>query len=203
MKAVQVVGHGRDPGMTGVPTPSVTGPYDVVGRIGGAVVCRADLHILVCAVIGAGGLGHIGVQVLKALTAAEIVVVDRNPDAVEPAGSTGADDRVSRPNRRTPHPRAPGSPPGRTRAEPGRPGAGPAVPGRRLLSVRRPDHGRTAVRGDGHVLPVAAGDEPVGKPPLGERLDRRQTPPRCAGVSGRAQRLNVRRGTALRARAWA
>ncbi|MEU6539017.1 NAD(P)-dependent alcohol dehydrogenase [Streptomyces sp. NPDC047000] len=215
MKAVQVVGYGRDPEMTDVPTPSVTGPYDVVVRIGGAGVCRTDLHILegqwaaksgvtlpytighenagwvhavgsavtnvaegdkvivhplitcglcracrsgddvhceqslfpgidtaggyaeylktsarsvvriddplepagvaaladagltayhavakaarklrpgdVCAVIGAGGLGHIGVQVLKALTAAEIVVVDRNPDAVELAGSIGAD----------------------------------------------------------------------------------------------------------------
>jgi NAD+-dependent secondary alcohol dehydrogenase Adh1 len=43
-----------------------------------------------CVVIGAGGLGHIGVQVLRALTAAEIVVVDRNPDAVKLAGEIGA-----------------------------------------------------------------------------------------------------------------
>ncbi|WP_380176914.1 NAD(P)-dependent alcohol dehydrogenase [Kineococcus sp. DHX-1] len=41
-------------------------------------------------VIGAGGLGHIGIQVLAALTAAEIVVVDRNPDAVALAESIGA-----------------------------------------------------------------------------------------------------------------
>lgn len=218
MKAVQVVGYGRDPEMTDVPEPSVTGPYDVVVRIGGAGVCRTDLHILEgqwaqksgvtlpytighenagwvhavgsavtnvaegdkvivhplitcglcracrsgddvhceqslfpgidtaggyaeylrtsarsvirideslepadvaaladagltayhavakaarklrpgdrCVVIGAGGLGHIGVQVLKALTAAEIVVVDRNPDAVKLAGSIGADHGV-------------------------------------------------------------------------------------------------------------
>jgi NAD+-dependent secondary alcohol dehydrogenase Adh1 len=43
-----------------------------------------------CVVIGAGGLGHIGIQVLAALTAAELVVVDRNPDAVELALAIGA-----------------------------------------------------------------------------------------------------------------
>jgi len=41
-------------------------------------------------VIGAGGLGHIGIQVLAALTPAEIVVVDRNPDAVKLALEIGA-----------------------------------------------------------------------------------------------------------------
>jgi NAD+-dependent secondary alcohol dehydrogenase Adh1 len=44
-----------------------------------------------CVVIGAGGLGHIGIQVLKASTPARIVVVDRNPDAVKLAESIGAD----------------------------------------------------------------------------------------------------------------
>jgi len=47
-----------------------------------------------CVVIGAGGLGHIGIQVLKALTPAEIVVVDRHEDAVELALSVGADHGV-------------------------------------------------------------------------------------------------------------
>ncbi len=47
-----------------------------------------------CVVIGAGGLGHIGIQVLKALTPAEIVVVDRNEDAVKLALSIGADHGV-------------------------------------------------------------------------------------------------------------
>ncbi|MBB3662382.1 MULTISPECIES: NAD(P)-dependent alcohol dehydrogenase [Prauserella salsuginis group] len=47
-----------------------------------------------CVVIGAGGLGHIGIQVLKALTAAELIVVDRNPDAVTLAVSIGADHGV-------------------------------------------------------------------------------------------------------------
>ncbi|MFD2091110.1 zinc-binding dehydrogenase [Blastococcus deserti] len=40
--------------------------------------------------IGAGGLGHIGIQVLAALSPAEIVVVDRNPQAVKLAESIGA-----------------------------------------------------------------------------------------------------------------
>lgn len=42
-------------------------------------------------VIGAGGLGHIGVQALKSLTAAEIIVVDRSPAALKLAASLGAD----------------------------------------------------------------------------------------------------------------
>lgn len=44
--------------------------------------------------IGAGGLGHIGIQVLKALTAAEVIVVDRNADAVKLALDIGADHGV-------------------------------------------------------------------------------------------------------------
>ncbi len=41
-------------------------------------------------VIGAGGLGHIGVQCLAALTATTIVVADRNPDALKLASQIGA-----------------------------------------------------------------------------------------------------------------
>jgi NAD+-dependent secondary alcohol dehydrogenase Adh1 len=218
MKAVQVVGYDEPLRMTEVPEPRVTGPFDVVVRIGGAGVCRTDLHILEgqwkeksgvtlpytighenagwvhavgsavtnvaegdkvivhplitcglcracrfgddvhcaqslfpgidtaggyaeylktsarsvvkiddslepadvaaladagltayhaaakaarrlrpgdkCVVIGAGGLGHIGIQVLKAISAAELIVVDRNPDAVKLAVSIGADHGV-------------------------------------------------------------------------------------------------------------
>jgi NAD+-dependent secondary alcohol dehydrogenase Adh1 len=45
-------------------------------------------------VIGAGGLGHIGVQALAALTATKIIVVDKNPDALELAKQIGADETV-------------------------------------------------------------------------------------------------------------
>lgn len=218
MRAVQVVGYHRDLRLAEVPVPEPSGPFDVVVRIGGAGVCRTDLHILEgqwaeksgvelpytighenagwvhavgaavtnvaegdkvivhplvtcglcracrsgddvhceysafpgidsdggyadylrtsarslvklgaslepadvaafadagltayhaaakaarrltpldrCVIIGAGGLGHIGVQVLKAISAAELVVVDRNPDAVRLASSIGADHAV-------------------------------------------------------------------------------------------------------------
>ncbi len=47
-----------------------------------------------CVVIGAGGLGHIGIQCLAALTATDIVVIDRNPEALELAESLGANHTV-------------------------------------------------------------------------------------------------------------
>lgn len=215
MKAVQVVGYHTKLQLTEVPQPTVEGPLDVIVRIGGAGVCRTDLHILegqweeksgvglpytighenagwvaatgdavtnvavgdkvilhplitcglcracrfgddvhcenskfpgidvdggyaeylrttarsvvriddslepadvaaladagltayhavakvakttrpgdVCVVIGAGGLGHIGIQVLKAISGVTVVVLDRNPDAVALAEQIGAD----------------------------------------------------------------------------------------------------------------
>ncbi|MFI7195347.1 NAD(P)-dependent alcohol dehydrogenase [Nocardia nova] len=215
MKAVQVVGYHTKLQLTEVPEPGIQGPLDVIVRIGGAGVCRTDLHILegqweeksgvrlpytighenagwvhavgdavtnvavgdkvilhplitcglcracrsgddvhcensefpgidvdggyaeylrttarsvvriddllepadvaaladagltayhavakvakstrpgdVCVVIGAGGLGHIGIQVLKAISAVTVVVVDRNPEAVDLAVGIGAD----------------------------------------------------------------------------------------------------------------
>jgi len=218
MRAVQVVGYHQDLEMHEVDVPVATGPFDVIVRIGGAGVCRTDLHILegqweeksgvtlpytighenagwvhavgsavtnvregdkvivhplitcglcracrtgddvhcensqfpginadggyadylktsarsvvriddslepadvaaladagltayhaaakaakrltprdTCVVIGAGGLGHIGIQVLKALSPAKLVVVDRNPEALKLALSIGADHGV-------------------------------------------------------------------------------------------------------------
>jgi NAD+-dependent secondary alcohol dehydrogenase Adh1 len=41
-------------------------------------------------VVGAGGLGHIGIQVLRALSAAELIVVDRSWDALSLAEQLGA-----------------------------------------------------------------------------------------------------------------
>jgi NAD+-dependent secondary alcohol dehydrogenase Adh1 len=214
MRAVQVVGYHEKLEMTEVPVPEAAGPWDVVVRIGGAGVCRTDLHILegqwaeksqvqlpytighenagwvhavgsavtnvregdpvilhplitcglcracrrgddvhcedsafpgintaggyaeylrtsarsvvriddslapadvaaladagltayhaaakaarrltprdTCVVIGAGGLGHIGIQVLRALSPARLVVVDRNQAALDLATSIGA-----------------------------------------------------------------------------------------------------------------
>jgi len=218
MKAVQVVGYHTGLQLTDIPEPTIEGPLDVIVRIGGAGVCRTDLHILegqweaksgvalpytighenagwvhavgdavgnvavgdkvilhplitcglcracrsgddvhcensrfpgidvdggyaeylrttarsvvriddslepadvaaladagltayhavakvaqttrpgdVCVVIGAGGLGHIGIQALAAITGTRIIVVDRNPDALALAKQIGADDTV-------------------------------------------------------------------------------------------------------------
>ncbi|WP_241383727.1 NAD(P)-dependent alcohol dehydrogenase [Rhodococcus sp. CH91] len=218
MKAVQVVGYHTKLQLTEIPEPKVEGPLDVIVRIGGAGVCRTDIHILegqwaeksgvelpytighenagwvhavgdavtnvavgdkvilhplitcgqcracrsgddvhcensafpgidtnggyaeylrttarsvvriddslepadvaaladagltayhavakaakllrpgdVCVMIGAGGLGHIGIQVLKAISAATLVVIDRNPDAVALAAEIGADHAI-------------------------------------------------------------------------------------------------------------
>ncbi|MCQ4119636.1 NAD(P)-dependent alcohol dehydrogenase [Rhodococcus tibetensis] len=215
MKAVQVVGYHTKLQLTDIPEPTIEGPLDVIVRIGGAGVCRTDLHVLegqweektgvalpytighenagwvhavgdavsnvtvgdkvilhplitcglcracrfgddvhcqnskfpgidvnggyaeylhttarsvvriddslepadvaaladagltayhavakvakttrpgdVCVVIGAGGLGHIGIQVLKAISGVTVVVLDRNPAAVELAVKIGAD----------------------------------------------------------------------------------------------------------------
>ena len=215
MKAVQVVGYHTKLQLTEIPKPTVQGPFDVIVRIGGAGVCRTDIHILegqwepktgvelpytighenagwvdaigdavtnvavgdkvilhplitcglcracrsgddvhcensqfpgidtnggyaeylrtsarsvvrideslepadvaaladagltayhaaakiarvtgprdFCVVIGAGGLGHIGIQVLEAISGVTVIVVDRNPDAVKLAVEIGAD----------------------------------------------------------------------------------------------------------------
>jgi NAD+-dependent secondary alcohol dehydrogenase Adh1 len=218
MKAVRLHGYHQDPVIDEVPEPKVEGPFDVVVKIGGAGVCRTDLHIMegqwaeamgpelpytighenagwvhevgsavtnvavgdtvilhptptcglcracragqdmhcaqssfpgldhdggmaeylltsaracvkldpstrpqdvaaladagitayhavrkaipllypgtTCAVIGAGGLGHIGIQCLAALTATKIIVIDRNVDALKLAESLGAGETV-------------------------------------------------------------------------------------------------------------
>jgi NAD+-dependent secondary alcohol dehydrogenase Adh1 len=45
-------------------------------------------------VIGSGGLGHIGVQSLKAISATDVIVVDRMEAALEQARKLGADETV-------------------------------------------------------------------------------------------------------------
>src|SRR4029077_11392841 len=45
-------------------------------------------------VIGAGGLGHIGIQCLKAMTPAEVIVIDRSEKALALASEMGADATV-------------------------------------------------------------------------------------------------------------
>ena len=47
-----------------------------------------------CVVVGAGGLGHIGIQCLAALSSTRIVVIDRNPAALALAEELGAHETV-------------------------------------------------------------------------------------------------------------
>src|SRR5262249_59466028 len=75
-----------------------TQPKDVAALAAGGIpayhAVRKALPLLypgtTAVVIGAGGLGHIGIQCLAALTATNIVVVDRNPDALKLAEQLGA-----------------------------------------------------------------------------------------------------------------
>ena len=61
-------------------------------------------------VIGAGGLGHMAIQILQHLTPAQVIVVDKNPVALELAREKGADVTSSpvtpRPTRSARRPRA-------------------------------------------------------------------------------------------------
>ena len=46
MKAVRLHAYGERPVVEDVAEPTVTGPFDVIVRIGGAGLCRTDLHIV-------------------------------------------------------------------------------------------------------------------------------------------------------------
>lgn len=46
MKAVQIVGYNEPVKLVDAPEPKIESPMDVIVRIGGAGVCRTDLHIL-------------------------------------------------------------------------------------------------------------------------------------------------------------
>lgn len=46
MKAVRVIKYNQQPQLQEVDEPRITGPHDVIVRIGGAGLCRTDLHII-------------------------------------------------------------------------------------------------------------------------------------------------------------
>ncbi|HJP79565.1 MAG TPA: NAD(P)-dependent alcohol dehydrogenase [Pseudonocardiaceae bacterium] len=81
-----------------VPLDPRTRPQDVAALADAGITAyhavRKAIPLLypgtTCVVIGAGGLGHIGIQCLAALTATRIIVVDRNPAALELAVTLGA-----------------------------------------------------------------------------------------------------------------
>jgi NAD+-dependent secondary alcohol dehydrogenase Adh1 len=73
--------------------PKDVAPYTDAGLTAYRAAKKASRHLLpgqFAVVIGAGGLGHIGIQVLKSLCAAEIIVVDRSETALQLAKECGA-----------------------------------------------------------------------------------------------------------------
>ena len=74
--------------------PKDVAPYADAGLTAYHVVKKAAAHLTptdYAVVLGVGGLGHIGVQVLKALSAAAVVAVDRSEIALKLASESGAD----------------------------------------------------------------------------------------------------------------
>jgi alcohol dehydrogenase, propanol-preferring len=101
-------GLGRDGGLAEymvVPSPRLTVSLDGLDPVAAAPLADAGLtpyhairrvlHLLrpgtSAIVIGVGGLGHVAVQLLKALSPARVVAVDRREEALEVAARSGAD----------------------------------------------------------------------------------------------------------------
>jgi NAD+-dependent secondary alcohol dehydrogenase Adh1 len=77
--------------------PKDVAPYTDAGLTAYRAAKKASRHLLpgeFVVVIGAGGLGHIGIQVLNALCAALIIVIDRSEIALQLAEECGAHRRV-------------------------------------------------------------------------------------------------------------
>ena len=73
--------------------PKDVAPYTDAGLTAYRAAKKASRHLVpgeFAVVIGAGGLGHIGIQVLRALCAAEIIVVDRSDTALALTRDCGA-----------------------------------------------------------------------------------------------------------------
>jgi len=74
--------------------PKDVAPYADAGITAYRAAKKAAAHLRPgsrCAVIGTGGLGHIGVQSLKALCSTEVIAVDRSDAALQLAERVGAD----------------------------------------------------------------------------------------------------------------
>ena len=78
-------------------TPVDVGPLGCAGMTAYGAVKKALPYAYpgsYTVALGAGGLGHIGIQALRALSQTEIIVVDRSAEALEHARGWGADQTV-------------------------------------------------------------------------------------------------------------
>ena len=74
-------------------SPMDIAPLADAGLTAYSAVRRASEHLVpgnYTLVLGAGGLGHVGIQVLRALSATEIIVVDKSEAALDLARKVGA-----------------------------------------------------------------------------------------------------------------
>ena len=74
-------------------SPMDTAPLADAGLTAYHVARRASKHLApgqYTLILGAGGLGHVGIQVLRVLSAAEIIVVDKSQAALDLARKVGA-----------------------------------------------------------------------------------------------------------------
>lgn len=77
--------------------PKEVAPYANAGLTAYRAAKRATQKLLpgqTCAIIGAGGLGHIAIQIIRAMSAAEIIVIDSNDTSLQLAAECGADHLV-------------------------------------------------------------------------------------------------------------
>lgn len=77
--------------------PKEVAAYSDAGLTAYRAAKKASRHLLPgekCVIIGSGGLGHIAIQVLRAMCAADIIVVDPSEMSLSLAESCGADELV-------------------------------------------------------------------------------------------------------------
>tara|TARA_Y100001938_G_C8040626_1_gene405968 strand:+ start:307 stop:1368 length:1062 start_codon:yes stop_codon:yes gene_type:complete len=77
--------------------PKDVAPFSDAGLTAYRVVKKATRHLLPgqsCTIIGAGGLGHIAIQCLKAMCAADIIIVEKSETALKHAMELGGDHGV-------------------------------------------------------------------------------------------------------------
>ena len=78
-------------------TPKDVAPFSDAGLTAYRVAKKATRHLLPgenCVIIGAGGLGHIAIQCLKAMCAADIIIVEKSETALKHAMPLGGDHGV-------------------------------------------------------------------------------------------------------------
>ena len=77
--------------------PKDVAPFSDAGLTAYRVVKKATRHLLPgqnCVIIGAGGLGHIAIQCLRAMCAANIIIVEKSKAALDHAMPLGGDEGV-------------------------------------------------------------------------------------------------------------